>query len=106
MRAQLGFLRSQPATPQFPSHLMSSQLGFCAGVLPHNPENRAMQKPRKANLRTACQTPLLRHTVTNGKEETIFRGLIFKARLQGSEGYILGKQHARNRTRTIAESAQ
>ena len=28
MRAQLGFLRSEPGTPQFPSHLMSSHLGF------------------------------------------------------------------------------
>ena len=59
MRAQLGFLQSETGTPQPPSHQMSSHLGFCARVLPHNPESRAMQKPRKANLRTGCQTLLL-----------------------------------------------
>ena len=34
MRAQLGFLRSETGTPQFPSLLMSSQLGFLCEVTP------------------------------------------------------------------------
>ena len=34
MRAQLGFVRSETGTPQLPSHLTSSQLGFLCGGTP------------------------------------------------------------------------
>ena len=59
MRAQLGFLRSQPAAPQFPSHLMSSQLGFCAEVLPHNPETGGKSRILTEHARrgTRCSSP-------------------------------------------------
>ena len=50
MRAQLGFLCGVKPALRTPSHLMSSDLGFCARVFPHNPE--IDRQPSTRDIRT------------------------------------------------------
>ena len=57
-------MRSEPGTPQFPYILMSSQLGFCAGVFPDNQANRGKSQKFERRSSTRVSTHVETHDAT------------------------------------------
>ena len=88
MRAQLGFLRSEPGTPQFPCHLMSSQLGFlCRGTPAQSGKSGHQEMNDDTHVigmfpgedgerRTECQKVQRRHSLNGLSWKEVDIGLV------------------------------